>query len=258
MSIKNSLAFYRALEREPEIKKIFYQYGSLTGLCQYEQLFNYIASIKNRDTVNVLDWGCGNGWFSYYLIKAGFKNVVSYGYGWDSIDEAKKNIPEINYVNGADFALDNPSKLPFDNKTFDIVFSIGVLEHVHETGGDQLLSLNELHRILKPNGIFFCYHLPNKLTWIEFLKGLFVKDKEKHFLHTRKFNKKDITYLSSQAGFKLQITKRYNILPYNIFRKNFLDNRYLATIYSLLDRGLSLTPLNHFTQCYLFESKKIG
>src|SRR5688572_5970992 len=101
MSIQRSISFYEELEREPEIKKIFYQYASLPGLCQYEQLFEYLASVKNRDTIKVLDWGCGNGWFTYYLIKAGFKNVVSYGYGWDSIEDAKKRIAEINYVNGA-------------------------------------------------------------------------------------------------------------------------------------------------------------
>src|SRR5690606_12891640 len=140
-------------------------YSTLTGLCQYEQLFNYIASIKNRENIKILDWGCGNGWFTYYLIKMGFKNVISYGYGWDSIDEAKRKIPEIKYVNGAEHHLENPSKLPFEASSFDLVFSIGVLEHVHETGGDQLLSLNEIHRILKPGGTFFCYHLPNRLTW---------------------------------------------------------------------------------------------
>src|SRR5688572_6713138 len=215
MSIQKSVSFYNHLENEPKLKKIFYQYSTLTGLCQYEHLFDYISSIQNRETVKVLDWGCGNGWFTYYLLRSGFKNIVSYGYGWDSIDEAKKEIPAINYVNGADVSLGNPSKLPFEDNTFDYVFSIGVLEHVHETGGDQLLSLQEIHRILRPSGLFFCYHLPNKLTWIEFIKGLFVKDKEKYFLHTKKFNRAEIKQLSFQAGFEIKTIKRYNILPYN-------------------------------------------
>ena len=257
MSINHSYKFYKEIEKEPALKSVFYQYNTLTGLCQYEQLFNYIASITNRDTIKVLDWGCGNGWFTYYLIKTGFNNVTSYGYGWDSIDEAKKRIPQIDYVNGADFTLSNPSKLPFKDASFDLIFSIGVLEHVHETGGDQLISLNEINRILKPNGTFFCYHLPNKLTWIEFTKGLFVKDKQKHFLHTKKFTEKEIRSLSAQTGLEVVFTKRYNILPYNIFRKNFLDTKSLASFYSFLDKMISKTPLNYFTQCYLFESKKM-
>lgn len=256
MSIKQSISFFHELEKNPEIKNIFYQYSTLTGLCQYEKLFNYIATIQNRENLNVLDWGCGNGWFSYYLIKAGFKKVTSYGYGWDSIDEAKKHIPEINYVNGAEVTLDNPSKIPFEDKSFDIVFSIGVLEHVHETGGDQLLSLFEINRILKPNGKFFCYHLPNKLTWIEFLKGLIVKDKAKYFLHTRKFDDNDVKSLSLKSNFNVISIKRYNVLPYNIFRKNVFDTAILAKAYSLLDNGLLLTPLNFLSQCYLYEAQK--
>lgn len=257
MAIKHSLSFYKELQRNPEEKDLFYQFSTLTGLCQYEPLFEYIASIKNRESIRVLDWGCGSGWFSYYLIRKGFKNVTSYGYGWDSIDEAKKRIPEINYVNGADYSLKNPSMVPFTDETFDLVFSIGVLEHVHETGGNQLDSLKEIHRILSANGKFFCYHLPNKLTWIEFSKGLFVTDKAKHFLHTKKFTRTDINDLSDRSGFSVQLSKRYNILPYNIFRKSSLDTKILASAYTLLDRTLCLTPLNHFTQCYLFEARKV-
>ncbi|MBQ4132690.1 MAG: methyltransferase domain-containing protein [Desulfovibrionaceae bacterium] len=47
------------------------------------------------------------------------------------------------------------------------MFSIGVFEHVHETGGDQLASLKEISRVLKPEGFFLCFHLPNKYSWVE-------------------------------------------------------------------------------------------
>jgi SAM-dependent methyltransferase len=256
MAIQHSISFYRDLEKVPKIKDVFYQFSTLTGLCQYEELFKYIETIQDKGSVRVLDWGCGNGWFTYYLLNAGFKNVTSYGYGWDSIDQAKKEVPAINYVNGETYPLNSPSELPFSDKLFDVVFSVGVLEHVHETGGDQLVSLREVHRILNQNGTFFCYHLPNKFTWIEFIKGLFVKDKAKYLLHSKKFNKTDIETLSSKAGFKILQIERYNLLPYNILRSSSLDNKIFASLYSSIDQILSLTPLNILSQCYLFEAGK--
>ena len=221
MSIEKSRALYDKLKKDSATKKLFYHFSTITGLYQYELLFNYIDRIRNKETLSVLDWGCGNGWFTYYLLNNGFKRVISYGFGWDTIDNAKSIIPNINYINGYECNLDNPSKLPFEDNSFDLIFSIGVLEHVHETGGDQTISLNEIHRIMKPKGKFYCYHLPNKLTWIEFIKGVFLKDKKKYNLHTKKFNRANIECLLAQSQMNLPLIKRYNLLPYNFFEIRF-------------------------------------
>jgi SAM-dependent methyltransferase len=213
-----------------------------------------VFDFVNKDKIKVLDWGCGNGWFSYFLIYAGFRNVISYGYGWDDIGPAMKVIPELQVVNGAECNLQSPSQLPFKDGEFDVIFSIGVLEHVHETGGEQTDSMKEIYRTLKPGGIFYCYHFPNKGTWIEYFKSKLSSNKD--YLHTRKFNRKDIEELAGGSGFEILKVKRYNLLPYNIFRKNRLDNKLFATTYKLADRMLSLTPLNHFAQAYMFVARK--
>jgi len=255
MSIKNSVAFYRHLLERPDVSKAFYHFTGLTGLCQYERLFESVKSISNKD-LSVLDWGCGNGWFTYYLWHQGFANVVSYGYGWDAIDAGRKHLPALQYVNGEEAQLSNPSDIPFSDQSFDLVFSVGVLEHVHETGGDQLHSMREINRILRPGGKFFCYHLPNRYTWIEFIKGLFAADKSKFYLHTKKFTAKDIRNLASESGFTVQRVRRYNLLPYNIHRSASYDSRLLASVYTGLDNTFLLTPLSVFSQCYMFEATK--
>jgi ubiquinone/menaquinone biosynthesis C-methylase UbiE len=251
--IKHSQAFFDNLKTS-NVSEIFYHFNTLSGLTQYELLFREVNLIQDKGNIKVLDWGCGNGWFSYYLIKTGFKDVTSYYYGWDDISPAKERIPELNVVNGAECNLKNASLLPFEDATFDIVFSIGVLEHVHETGGDQLKSLNEIKRILKPGGRFMCFHFPNKYTWIEYIKGI-VGGSKVH-IHSKKFTKSDIKTLAGDSGFDVVKVKRYNLLPYNLLRYTKSSSKLLASSYSFMDRLLSSTPLNIFSQCYYFIAKK--
>ncbi len=255
MGIRNSAAFYDHLLRHADVMKAFYHFSTLTGLCQYERLFKYVGNIANKQ-LRILDWGCGNGWFSYYLYQQGFSNVISYGYGWDAIDAARKFLPRLEYVDGERAELSNPSELPFPDESFDFVFSVGVLEHVHETGGDQLLSMREISRVLRSGGRFFCYHLPNRYTWIEFIKGLFATSKSTFYLHTRKFDGRAIRDLATKSGLTIEKIGRYNLLPYNIHRSTSFDGRIPAALYTFLDNALLITPLGHLAQCYMFEATK--
>ena len=66
-----------------------------------------------------------------------------------------------------------PTALPFDIATFDAVLSCGVLEHVDEFSrkGNEMKSLREIHRVLKPNGKLLIYQLPQHAAWQEPLFG---------------------------------------------------------------------------------------
>ena len=254
--IERSVGFYDHLQSKEDIKNVFYHFKSLLTLMQYETLFRAINEYSTNKESAVLDWGCGNGWFSYYLMYSGFRKVTSYSYGWDDINPARKIIPSFQVINGAEHDLKTPSDLPFPKENYDFVFSIGVLEHVHETGGDQITSMLEINRILKSKGIFYCYHFPNKYTWIEFVKRIVVPASRRAYLHTRKFTRSDIEQLAAKSGFEMLKVKRYNFLPYNIFRENRLDNKWVSAIYNFVDRAICLTPLNIFCQCYLFVARK--
>jgi len=252
--IKKSIEFYHHLQTREEIKNIFYHFKSLLTITQYELLFQDVANYPRESPI--LDWGCGNGWFSYYLIYSGFKNVTSYGYGWDDITPAMQKVPQLKVVNGEECNLNSPSQLPFQDNTYSFVFSIGVLEHVHETGGDQHASMREIQRILKPGATFYCYHFPNKYTWIEFFKRILIPKSRRAYLHTRKFTKRRIKELAEQSGFQVIKVARYNFLPYNLFRVNRLDNKFVGVFYKTLDKIVCNTPLNIFCQCYMFIATK--
>jgi len=75
---------------------------------------------------------------------------------------------------------------------------VGVLEHVRETGGSEVGSLREILRILKLDGVFVCYHLPNQFSLIEFIASLLSNK-----YHKYRYTRQSIETLCQQSGFEL-------------------------------------------------------
>jgi ubiquinone/menaquinone biosynthesis C-methylase UbiE len=59
--------------------------------------------------------------------------------------------------------LEHEYVLPYDSATFEVLLSVDVLEHVP----NHRASLAEIKRVLKPEGLFFCFFLPTKLSWTQ-------------------------------------------------------------------------------------------
>ena len=91
----------------------------------------------------VLDFGCGDGFFAETVFGKGKIDV-----GLDLLNsraneaESKKIYKKISYYDG--------STIPYPTHYFQTVISNCVLEHIIEINK----SLNEIHRVLKPNGYF--------------------------------------------------------------------------------------------------------
>ena len=84
----------------------------------------------------VLDFGCGDGRFVYECRRAGFE-----AHGVDLV-----------LAKSGEFLYEIPAdcyRFPFDDGTFDLVFSNSVMEHVEDMGQ----ALREMHRVLKPGGV---------------------------------------------------------------------------------------------------------
>ena len=106
--------------------------------------------------MQVLDWGTGKGHISYLLEKEGFQ-VTSCDVNQNAIDSTFGQItPIIDEQDINVIPLEHSWELPFQDNTFDVVVSFGVLEHVSH---DQA-SLFEIRRILRTGGIFFFCFLP--------------------------------------------------------------------------------------------------
>ncbi|MCL2123757.1 MAG: class I SAM-dependent methyltransferase [Desulfovibrionaceae bacterium] len=193
----------------------FIQFSNKINAYQYKKPFTIISRFLSSKS-QALDWGCGNGHLSAFLVY-NLQKTTAYGFGETSCPSryACNNLFEFIAADTKE-----PVKLPFEDCSFDLVLSMGVLEHVHESGGDQLASLQEINRILKPTGYFLCFHFPYSGSWVEmFLRSINIFNKSEICVHTKRFSKKDAIRLVHDAGLNLRAWGRYNFLPRNISQK---------------------------------------
>jgi len=167
----------------------------------YQYLVDFVISLstqmleKDINNVRILDWGSGKGHISYFLKKNKAEVVSCDIYNTEAHDSTfGQDTPIIENYNIKVDPLSHPFNLPYDNESFDVVLSFGVLEHVpnHEE------SIKEISRVLRKDGLFFCFHLPQPLSWtqkIQRMKG--------NFYHDRFYDKSTINYLSQLAGLEV-------------------------------------------------------
>jgi len=198
------------------IKNRSYQVNNPLAANQYS--FPHSKTLEFlSEGVKALDWGCRNGHFSRYLL---YNNIHTISYSFDDYPEGLEGEEptRFRHVKGDH---ENPTEIPFPDSEFDLVFSVGVLEHVHETGGDQRQSILEIRRILKPGGCFLCFHLPQQFSWVETAVGVVSRfvDIPGSKPHSKKFTLPDIKRLCSDAELDLLEVGTYNFLPRNITGK---------------------------------------
>lgn len=222
--------------------------GSLVGAHQYRTLYRLCRKHLPEGS-RVLDWGAGNGHFSYFLQRSGYRAE-----GYSLLDARFLEwLPDPTYTFTLGDARD-PVTLPYANGSFDGVVSVGVLEHVRETGGSEARSLAEIARVLRPGGVFVCYHLPNRWSWIDWaarrVPGV--------HRHEYRYTRRDIERLASGAGLDVVETRRYGILPRNSgarLPRGLRTSRLLARAWDATDRALAV-PLSLFCQNYCFVARK--
>ncbi len=215
---------------------------------QYLRLYGVVARYVKPGS-RILDWGTGNGHFSYFLQRAGYR---ASGYDFSVLPALCRRLAADYEFKTAD--LSDPCRLPFASESFEAVTSVGVLEHVRDSGGAEIDSLRELYRLLKPGGIFICYHLPNRYSWIEGALHLVGR-----WSHRCRYTRREINELAQAAGFALLEVERYALLPRNIWwwdpLRKINGSPRLARAYDALDDALAkiAAPV---CQNYLFVAQK--
>lgn len=235
------------------------QYRSLPAANQYRLLYALTARYVSPGST-VLDWGCGRGHFSFFLLRHGYR-VTAFSletepeiFGCLGPEERSR----LAFVREGD-----PRVLPFPASAFDAVFSIGVLEHVKETGGSELSSLQELRRVLSPAGHLLVYHFPNCLSYIEALSRLIYGRRYAHIPESVKFHKHlystpEIHALAAATGFSVVACHRYGLLPRNVFNRfpaSLRSSLSLASAVNVADLLLERV-LNPFTQNFYFVARR--
>ena len=189
------------------------QWGSMATCDQYRLAYAKTSQHVQPGT-RCLDWGSGNGHFSYFLTQNGFQTDA---YSFQEPPAFLMSSPLFKHT------LANPKDpvtIPYPDETFDNVFSVGVLEHVHESGGEQRKTILELVRILKKGGTLLIYHLPNRYTWIEFLVRSLNRLKGKT-MHEHSYFATRRSFMELIQGTSLEVLEggRYNFIPRNSFNR---------------------------------------
>lgn len=177
------------------------------GIRNYVRIANEIAARVPRS--RLLDWGCGFGQMTYLLRRRGF-DVVAFDIG--APDAPLPDVPlcrDLRVVRSL-----HPTDLPFDTGAFDAVLSCGVLEHVDEFSapGNEAKSLAEIRRVLRPDGHFVVYQLPQLYSWAEAVGRL----RRRGYFHPRRFTEAEIRDVLSAAGYRIETLVRNNLLPKNL------------------------------------------
>jgi ubiquinone/menaquinone biosynthesis C-methylase UbiE len=96
----------------------------------------------------ILDYGCGYGRICHELAEAGYTHIVGIDSSTEMIQRGHEQYPDLSLE-----VLPN-SGLDYPDNCFDAVLLIAVLTCIPTDAGQQSL-LNELKRILRPNGLIY-------------------------------------------------------------------------------------------------------
>lgn len=121
---------------------------------------NYLSNIQflknnhllDKKEIKILEIGSGTGALVNYLRHHGF-NIVGTEYSEKMISISK------SYFGNLDIKRMSGENLKFNDSSFDLVISFDVFEHIPDTDSH----LEEVKRVLKPNGIY-AFGTPNKIT----------------------------------------------------------------------------------------------
>lgn len=113
----------------------------------YPYLKSYL-NIQNLERKDVLEIGLGFGTVSEYLA-INSKNYIGLDYSKGPVEIVNERIKTNGKQDFAHSIQGDARDLPFENEKFDFVVSIGCLHHT----GDTPKCIEEIYRVLKPNGV---------------------------------------------------------------------------------------------------------
>ena len=179
--------------------------GNPGGQLPYQYLAQYIRALsqswfeKPVGDLKILDWGCGKGQVSYLLRQCGAQVVSA------DVDPEEGCL----VLGPTVLPLNHPYELPFESGDFDVVLSVGVLEHVPQ----EIDSLREIRRILRPNGLFFCFNLPYRTSWVMWAVRLLG-----NWYHDRLYGRRQTRRLLEGSDFQVLDLWQRQLFPKNRLR----------------------------------------
>lgn len=159
------------------------------GKIIYRLLKNYLP---NEEPFVIIDVGCGTGINLATLGK--FGKVIG-------VDSSKKALQFTRKRGFKNLRQAKAEKLPFGDKSFDLVTALDVIEHI----ADDLKALKEFHRVLKSQGLLLITAPAYQFIWSE-------HDEALH--HFRRYTASQLHQKLNRAGFR--VVKRSYVITFTL------------------------------------------
>jgi ubiquinone/menaquinone biosynthesis C-methylase UbiE len=133
-------------------------YNAISGINIFQRHYEMVTShiLSYRSEGSILDIGTGPGWLLMKFHEQAPKLRVT---GLDAspsmVAKARKNIANMGLADVIEVVESEASSMTFANDSFDIVVSTGSIHHWKKPTA----CLNEIHRVLKPEGYALIYDL---------------------------------------------------------------------------------------------------
>lgn len=224
----------------------------------YKDAKQVLAYADDRDNFKIFDFGTGSGIFAVVLrdfIKnsqiSAIDTVRNKSQSDSRFDDAslqqKLIYEEFGKIFKINFSHYDGRKMPFPDSYFDIITAYAVIEHIAPEDLD--FAMNELKRILKPDGLLAVFKLPRKLAVQEYIAPMLGFGK-----HDKLYGDSEIKMFFDKHSFGVKKMYKSNMIfeyPGNITNKIY----YLL---KLLDYLLYYSPLRFFAHYNNFLLKKIN
>lgn len=115
---------------------------------EFNAILNHLEVVPDTKILDI----SSPQWFSLYLAKQNPKTNFVYTNVIDNELSPFKEICRALDIQNLSYFKEDVRNLTFDTNTFDQVISISVIEHIYPASGGDILALNEISRVLKPDG----------------------------------------------------------------------------------------------------------
>lgn len=186
--------YYQSLKKDP-LQKFW-----------HKRRFEEISKIAEPVDGEVLDIGCADGMFTKVVLeKTRAKKITGIDVVRTSVNWAKKHWKKNRRMS---FRVGDAETLDFPKEKFDAVYSLEMLEHVH----DPLTVLKEIRRVMKKGG-YGVFLVPTDSLLFEIVWFLWLNFYPRGWVwketHLQTYKKNYLPKLCKKAGFKIEKEKKF-------------------------------------------------
>ncbi|OGD89218.1 hypothetical protein A3D81_00530 [Candidatus Curtissbacteria bacterium RIFCSPHIGHO2_02_FULL_40_17] len=213
------------IDESPEDKFVITQVAAVSYIDKKD--------LRNKD---LLDIGCGHGWFELFSIRNGVHKVTGLDISEELLSVAKKHISDKK----VSFKKGSAIKLPFNDRSFDTIVAIEVLEHIPPA--TETVMFREINRVLKKNGVLYLSTPSNSFFSV-------ILDPAWWLMGHRHYSKQQLTKYGSENNLTLVKSKviggwwsliaglNMYIAKWLFHRKRFFEDFFIKKLLNETDHG---------------------